>query len=223
MGLFTEFRRWIGIKVIAAGLILGLVLAAGALWLGLRDQGDYEARRAETIRAISDERARVQASLGDVHQRMSKLTADLAAEQARIRQTDGVITQLKSLESTWDKLTGDAQQKANTERREKLEKERLASVDREARWQTDYRRTGWERDGLEIELSKLDARLRTVESNQSKALHYLGQAWNHRVGGMRQKGWMILVLGLSFLVQRWTAGREVRPSKRAEPDLPSRG
>lgn len=223
MGVFNEFIRWIGLKVVATGLILGLVLAAGALWLGLRDQGDYDARRAELLRSVNGERAKVQAALGDVHQRMAKLTADIATEQARIRQSEGVIAQLKALDNTWDKLTGEAQQKANTERRENLEKLRADAADRVATWQTDYRKTGWERDGLEIELSKLDARLKTVESNLAKVLHYLGQAWNHRVGGLKVKGWMILVLGLSFLVQRWSTEGDARPSKRTEPDLPSRG
>ncbi len=222
MGFFTEFRRWIGLKVVATGLILGLVLSAGALWLGLLYQGDYDARQAETIRSINSERAKVQAALIDVHQRMAKLTADIATEEARIEQSDGIITQLKSLDSSWDRLTGDAQQKANSERREKLERQRVESADRVRTWQADYRRTGWERDGLEIELSKLDARLRTAELNQSKARYYLGQAWNHRLGGMKLKGWMILVMGLSFLVQRCSSGREARRSKRVEPDLPSR-
>src|ERR1035437_3018949 len=128
MGVLLKLFRWLFQKAATAGLILGLGLAACGLWLFLRDNVDFDEWRHDLLRSINGERAKVQSALGDVHQRMDRLTAEVATEQERIRQTDSIITQLKGLDSTWDKLTGDAQQRANSERREELGKLRRESA-----------------------------------------------------------------------------------------------
>ncbi len=198
MGVLLKFLRWIGVKAATAGLILGLALAACGLWMYLRDNVDFDEWRHDLLRSINGERAKVQSALGDVHGRMAKITADIAAEQERVKQTDGVIAQLKGLDSTWDKLTGDAQQKANSERREKLEKQSADTTAHIVALQQDYTRTGWERDGLEIALGKLDGQLKAAEAKQSKVMHYLEKAWNYRLGRLTVKWWVILLLGLYF-------------------------
>jgi len=199
MAVPTEFITRIIVRLVAAGLVLGLPVVMLAVWLGVRDSGDFAGGRRDRLHALSAERAKVQASLGEVHGRMAKITTDLATEQERIRQTAGIIAQLKGLDSSWDKLTGGAQQQANTERREKLEKQQAESIARVAALQTEYTRTGWERDGLEIELAKAEAQLKSLEANQSKAGHYLLRAWNHPVGWLKVKAWVLLVLGLYVL------------------------
>ena len=198
MGVLLKLFRWLFSKAATAGLILGLGLAACGLWLFLRDNVDFDEWRHDLLRSINGERAKVQSALGDVHQRMDRLTAEVATEQERIRQTDSVITQLKGLDSTWDKLTGDAQQRANSERREKLEKLRAESAAKVTALQSEFTRTTWERDGLEIALGKLAVQLRTAEAKQSKVMHYLSLAWNYQLGRMKVKWWVIIVLGLYF-------------------------
>ena len=198
MGVLLKLFRWLFSKAATAGLILGLGLAACGLWLFLRDNVDFDEWRHDLLRSINGERAKVQSALGDVHQRMDRLTAEVATEQERIRQTDSVITQLKGLDSTWDKLTGDAQQRANSERREKLEKLRAESAAKVTALQSEFTRTTWERDGLEIASGKLAVQLRAAEAKQSKVMHYLSLAWNYQLGRMKVKWWVIIVLGLYF-------------------------
>src|ERR1035437_749545 len=198
MGVLLKLFRWLFQKAATAGLILGLGLAACGLWLFLRDNVDFDEGRHDLLRSINGERAKVQSALGDVHQRMDGLTAEGATEQQRIGQTDSIITQLKGLDSTWDKLTGDAQQRANSERREKLEKLRAESAAKVTALQSEFTRTTWERDGLEIALGKLAVQLRAAEAKQSKVMHYLSLAWNYQLGRMKVKWWVIIMLGLYF-------------------------
>jgi len=200
----------IGRKTAALGLVLGLAVAVGGLWLAVRDKGDFEESRQERVRTIVAERAKVRSALGGVHERMAKLTTDIAAEQERIRLTGGIIRQLKELDSTWDKLTGDAQQKANTERREKLETQLAEARAKVPEQQAEYIRTGWERDGLEIELSKLEGQMK-AEEGKSKVGHFLALAWNSRVGGMSVKGWVIGLVALYVGVR--VAGEARREGK----------
>src|SRR5882762_1812331 len=116
MGTLLNFARWLTGKTAAAGLILMLGLAAGALWLFLRDNIDFDEWRSDLLRSLTGERTHVQSALGDVQKRMAQLAAETAAEQAKAKAADGVIAQLKGLESTWDRLVGNSeQQKANTE------------------------------------------------------------------------------------------------------------
>ena len=200
MGVAVKILRRFAIKVALVGIVLGLALGSLGLWLGLREKVDFAQWRSDRINSIKDGQTKLLSALVKAHERMGKITADLATEQGRIRQAAGVITQLKGLDSTWDRLTGDAQQKANRERREKLEKEQAESKAHLAALQEDYTRIGWERDGLEIELAQLGGQLKTVEASQSKVMHYLGLAWNQPMGGMKFRAWVLLVLGLYFFV-----------------------
>ena len=198
MGALLKLSRWLLEKSATAGLILGLALAASGLWLYLQDNVDFDEWRHDVIRALTGERAKVQSALEDVRQRLHQANDAIAAEQEKIRQTDRVIGQLKDLDSTWDQLTGDAQQKANRERRQKLEQSKADSQARVASLQQDVTRIGWERDGLEIALGKVDSQLKAIEAKRSKVMHYLERVWNHRVGRFTVKGWVLLTLGLYF-------------------------
>ncbi|MBS0664011.1 MAG: hypothetical protein JSR48_12165, partial [Verrucomicrobia bacterium] len=199
MGALLKIGRWFLEKTATAGLILGLALAASGLWLYLQDNVDFDEWRHDVIRTLTGERAKVQSALDDVRQRLHRTNDAIAAEQEKIRQTDRVIAQLKELDSTWDRLTGDAQQKANQERRQKLEQARIDSQSRVAALQQEVTRIGWERDGLEIALGKVDAQLKAIEAKRSKVMHYLERVWHHRVGRFTVKWWVILALGTYFL------------------------
>ncbi len=198
MGALLKLTRWLCQKAATAGLILGLAVVACGLWLFLKDNVDFDEWRQDALRTLTGERAKIQSALGDVHSRLERITRDVATEQDRIRQTDLVIAQLKGLDSTWDRLTGDAQQKANSERRAKLETMRDEAAAKVAALQTEYTRTTWERDGLEIALGKLDVQLKAVEAKRSKVLHYLDLAWNYQVGRLKVKWWVTIILGLYF-------------------------
>ncbi|MDB6169231.1 MAG: hypothetical protein JWM88_2095 [Verrucomicrobia bacterium] len=235
MGVMIKIIRWLAEKAAAAGLILGLGLAASGVWLFLRDNVDFDEWRHDVMRTLTGERAKVQSALADVQRRLGQTSAGIAAEQDRIRQSDKIIAQLTQLDSTWDRLTGDAQQKANRERRTKLEQTRAETAAHVAALQTDFQRTTWERDGLEIALGKLDTQLRTIESKRSKVYHYLERVWNYRLGRFTVKVWVYLTLGLYFfgptigklalyfaLAPLIVRGRPVRLAE-SQPEMPGVG
>ena len=53
MGALIKIVRWFLEKTATAGLILGLSLAAGGLWLYLRDNVDFDEWRHDVIRTAS--------------------------------------------------------------------------------------------------------------------------------------------------------------------------
>jgi hypothetical protein len=199
MAVLLKIVRWFASKAATAGLILGLALAACGTWLFLKDNVDFDEWRQDVMRTLTGERAKVVSALADVRHRMEKTSAEIASEQEKIKQTDNVIAQLAALDSTWDRLTGDAQQKANRERRAKLEESKTETAAHVAALQTEYQRTAWERDGLEIALGKLNTQLKTIEAKRSKVAHYLERVWNYRFGRFTVKQWVILTLALYFL------------------------
>ncbi len=199
-----RFLRWIFGKFATASLIVTLALAAGGLWLFLKDNVDFDLWRQELVRTLNGERAKTQAALGDVQQRLLKISVELASEQERARQTDKVIAQLHDLESTWERLVGNReQQKANAEQLDRMTAVRAASEKKLQALQQEFTHTTWERDGLEIAIGKVETRLKAAEENQSKVLHYLERLWNYPVGrGLLRlpvKIWIYLFVGGYFL------------------------
>jgi hypothetical protein len=195
-----RFIRWVFEKFAAAALIVGLGLVACGLWLFLKDNVDFDQWRHDLLRTVNGERAKVQAAMADVHQRMDRIAAEISAEQDRGKQADRVLTQLRDLESTWDRFIGNPeQQKANAEQVAKITALRTEITAKTQALQQEFKRTTWERDGLEIALGKLDARLHSIEAQQSRVWHYLERAWNYKLGWLQMKWWVYLTLGLYFL------------------------
>lgn len=204
MGILIKFLRWLFEKFAAAIAIVVLGLAACGLWLFLKDNVDFDTWRTELMRTINGERAKVQAALADVHRRMDRIATEISAEQARAAQADKVIAQLKDLDSTWDRVVGDrAQQKANNERLASVSALRQQVTVKIGQLQNDFQHATWERDGLEIALGKLDARLQQAREQQSRVLHYLDQVWNHPVGRaplVLPLKWLVLVFLVVYFV-----------------------
>ncbi len=205
-----QFIRWVCEKFAVGVLIVGLGFAACGLWLFVEDSVDFEQWRLDAVRAISGERSKVKSALEDVHKRMDRISVEITAEQERGKQVDKIIANLRDLESTWDKLTGNTeQQKANAERIVNLATLRIGVTAKVTALQQDFTRTTWERDGLEIALGKIDLKLTAVQEQQSKVLHYAERTWNQEVGRgpirMAIKWWVVVALGLYFVGP--TAGR----------------
>lgn len=178
-----KFLRWIFEKFAAATLIVTLALAACGLWLFLKDNVDFDQWRQDVVRTINGERANTKSALDDVHKRMDRLSAEITAEQEKGKQADKIIEQLRDLESTWDRLVGNpAQQKGNAEQLDRMKALRAAATARVQTLQQEFTRTTWERDGLEVALGKLDARLKEAEEKRSRVFHYVDEAWNYRIG-----------------------------------------
>jgi hypothetical protein len=176
-------RWWLG-KLIPGVLLAGVGLAGGAFWLSWQDPVDFQAWRTEQLKTIGAERGQVLRGLDNVHSRQKQIQVEIPAEAERIRQADKIITELNQLASTWDRYVGNPeQQKANAEQLTHMTKLRDDAAVRLVGLQQESKRTGWERDGLEISRTSLDARFQVVDGDRSTALHYLGLAWRRlRVG-----------------------------------------
>jgi len=125
---------------------------------------------------------------------MAQTTAEIGVQEARARQADKVMTQLRELENMWDRFVGNpAQQKANAEQKQHMEEIRTAAQAKVVELQRALTRLTWERDGLEIALGKLDRQIAFAEANKSKIVHYLMQAW------LRVKWWVYGALAFYFL------------------------
>lgn len=208
----VRFLRWVFEKFAAAALIVALALAACGLWLFLKDNVDFDQWRQELVRSLTGERTKTQAALADVHQRLDRFSAEITAQQDRVKQVERVIAQLKELESTWDRLVGNPeQQKANAAQLARMTELRASLTATIQSLQQEFTRTTWERDGLEIALGKLDARLQAVEAKRSRVMHYLEQTWDYPLGRgairLPVKWWVGLFLGFYFFGP--TAGKLV--------------
>jgi hypothetical protein len=204
MGYLIKLLRWIFEKFAAAALIVTLALAAGGLWLFLKDNIGFDQWRQDFVRALTGQRAEIRSALDDVVLRIDRLGGQIAAEQDRLKLADGAIAKLKELESTWDRFIGNpAQQKANAEQIEKLNGQRETIAAKIEELKQTRTRAGWERDGLEIALGKLDVQVAEVEAKRSKVLHYFEQLWEYPLGRgvvtMAVKWWVVVFLGLYFI------------------------
>ena len=134
MRTFIAIIRWTLQKFAGGVLIVGLALAAGGVWLYLKDNVDIAVWQEDLVRTISGEQAKIRAAMADVNQRLGRLAAEIAAAEERTKTADKVIARLKELESTWDRLVGNrAQQKANAEQLEKMTRLRTASAEKKQR------------------------------------------------------------------------------------------
>jgi hypothetical protein len=193
MRSLLTLMRWLAGKAAMAVVILAFGLAAGALWLFVRDHVKLDLRHNEVVMTITGQRAKLKEALADVTQRLEKNSAEITAGEDRVRRTDQVIAQIKSLDSPWDRLFRESEQeKTNAQRIAHLKEMRAETVARVERLKSARQRTTWEKDGLEIALGRLDARMKAVEAGQSKTVSYLLQIWT------RSKFWIVLTLAVYF-------------------------
>lgn len=198
-----QFIRWVFEKFAVGVLIVALGFAAFGLWLFLKDNVDFDQWRQEVVRSINGERTKVKAALEDVHKRMDRISVEITAEHEKGKQMDKIIATLRDLESTWDKLTGNAeQQKANDERIQNLATARMKTTAKIGVLQQDFTRATWERDGLEIALGKVEAKLTAAQEQQSEVMRIAERTWNYEVGRapirLPVKTWVVVALVLYF-------------------------
>jgi hypothetical protein len=233
LGVVSKFLRWVLAKFATAAAIVVFAVIVCALWVYLKDSVDFDQWRQDTIRAITGERAKVQTALGDTNQKLASLSAQITAEQQRLREADKIIAGLKELDSTWDRFMGNReQQKVNDARLVTMTETRRTIAAKIDTLTQEFTHTTWTRDGLEIALGKQDAKLQKVQAERSKILHYLEATWNYEIGRgylrLPIKWWLAVVVGLYFfgptvgklalyfVVAPWVAkGRPVRLDRTA--------
>jgi hypothetical protein len=180
-------------KLAVSLLIVGLVLAAGGLWVFWRDRTIFSAAKPQFIAGLKSERQHTSADLDDVNKRLAAMQAELARQQAREQTEDKAIAGLRKLQSWWDGWFGDREkQRTYADQLARDEQLKHDTEAREVELVQELRRTRWEKDGLEIELGQLDRRIHAAETNQSRVMSYLGLAWD------RAKWCAVVALGLYF-------------------------
>ncbi|MEO6875101.1 MAG: hypothetical protein ABI222_09790 [Opitutaceae bacterium] len=197
--LFEIIRRIVR-RLPAAVVIFGLALVGCAVCLSISDGVDFAGWRQARLGALKTEGARLHEAMAEVSSRVVFMTASIATEQQRILRFDNVLGKLKALDSNWDQLMGNPQQRANRENRARLEEERGRLSARVAALRQEVTRAGWERDGLEIDLAKTEAAFHATEADSSKIRHYLARAWNLPMGWLKFKWWLAIFLVLYLLV-----------------------
>jgi DNA repair exonuclease SbcCD ATPase subunit len=180
-------------KLAVSLLIVVLVLAAGGLWIFWRDRVIFSAAKPQFLAGLKNDRQQTAAALDDVSQRRAEMQSELAQQQAREHMTDRAIAGLRQLHSWWDSWFGDREkQRAYADQLARDEQLKHDTEAREVGLVQELRRTRWEKDGLEIELSQLDRRIHAAETNQSRFVTYLVLTWD------KVKGYAVAALGLYF-------------------------
>jgi hypothetical protein len=181
-------------KLAVSLLIVGLVLAAGGLWVFWRERMIFSAAQPQFIAGLKSDRQHTAAALAGVNQHLAAVQAELAQQQAREQREDKAIAGLGKLRSWWDAWFGDReQQRAYADQLARDEQLKHDTGAREVQLVQEFRRSKWEKDGLEIELSQLDRRIHAAETNQSRIVRCLLLAWD------KAKWYAVAALGLYFL------------------------
>jgi hypothetical protein len=188
-------------------VICGLAVVANAVRLSFLSKTSYADTRAARILELTAKRNQLDTDLAAVRARLAGFPARIVVEEAKVQQADKVITQLKALESTWDRLVGNpAQQKANTEQIARMQQLRTESTNRITDLRDDTKRTKWEQDGLDIDRAKVAAQLAATESRSWALTHYLGLGWD---GARRWVVTALLLNGAGILLFVWWHRRTI--------------
>jgi hypothetical protein len=178
-----QFIRWVFRRFAGGVVIVALAVAVFGLWLYLKDPVSIDDWQHEIVRSIDKERAAYKSSIDLAQRKMDRISAEMTAEQEKGKQADKIIANLRELQSTWDKYTGNAaQQKANDQRIESLTTTRLAATAKIAGLQQEFNRATWERDALEASLGKLEEKRVAAQEEESTFMRYAERTWNYEVG-----------------------------------------
>jgi|GEM_PF-1671626 septal ring factor EnvC (AmiA/AmiB activator) len=194
----SKLASWLIRKVGVAVLFVVLGLWTYAFRLAARDPVDFDLHRLELLRRLTGEQKHLQAALGDVKLRFAGLETGLAAQEERLRTADRAMAALRADDAwwrtVWDKLFGDADRvRTKEERLARLEQMKAETTARVAELRSTIIRATWERDGVEIDLGRVNRNLAAVEQDRSKTLHYLSLAWQ------RSRWYVIAALAAWFL------------------------
>lgn len=235
-----KFIRWVFRRFAGGVVIIALAVVAFGLWLYLKDPVSIDDWQHEIVRSINVERAKLKGAIDVVSRKMDRISAEMTAEQEKGKQADKIIANLRELQSTWDKYTGNAeQQKANDQRIESLTATRLAATAKIAALQQTFNQATWERDAREAELGKLEEKRVAAQEEESTFMRYAERTWNYEFGiepvtvQLQQLVVVALVLyflapmffraGMYFSVAPWVARRKPIRITQELSTLPSIG
>lgn len=189
----SKLAAWLGQKLLVAGLIVAVGVAAYGGWLFLQEQGHAELRRERALQELSVRQDQLFALKTAIEKRVAEFTAEISAQQQRAQKARAVIAALRTLESWWDRLfSNPEQQKANADQIKRMEELDSEALRRVNELRQLVAKTKGEMERLEIDLAGVQRELGAVERSKSTVLIYLRAAWE------QTKWYVALALGAYF-------------------------
>lgn len=198
MGYLARILSWL-IRRLTFGVVLVAVgvLALGA-WIYLRDDIDFEQRRADLARALGGQQGQMRAALADAEARAAALPAEIAGQEQRAREAARIAEELRALQGGLNRVAMPADQlRQNEERLARLRNTEAEARQRVAELQQTLARTQWEREGLVNALGRIETQLAAVEAQKSRVLDFVREAWE-------RFGWQVVAVAVV-----WFAGPSV--------------
>jgi DNA repair exonuclease SbcCD ATPase subunit len=213
-----RFSSWWAYGIGGAVFLAAAWVSGDAVWLAAHDPVDFAAHRREMLEKLTAERDQAQAALAAVQARLSHLQAERSAQEERRRTADQAIASLRAGDhwwsNAWDKLFGDSiQVRTREERLARLEQTKAEAIARIAELRDTVTRATWERDGVEIDLERVNRRLAAVERDRSKTRHYLSLAWR------RSRWYVVAALAAWILAPTVWKLRRRRPEPTGAPPI----
>lgn len=205
----VQFLWWLVKKFGAFALIAGLMLTVCAASLFLRDDVDLDARRAAHVRELTTKRVELARASGGVDQRAIDMRKEMVVHQNRARLAKQELDALRENHHLWQKWFGDrAKYQAEEDEIARLVKAGGESGRRAEELKRKLAQTKWERDGVEIELERLNGEIARAEAAPGPLLHYYRLAWGQG---------RYFVLGGGVLYVLGVLAADLRRKLRKEP------
>lgn len=181
-------------KLIMALVVAALALLTHALWMYVRERGDYEEHRSGRVALVDSQVAEAGARLAEASAKTDAAKKELAAQKQRDAQLEKLLVNLHSMDpGALDRLTGDREAQAlhagNVERAEKMKTDtttRIVELQREV-------------VGGEDRVVVLSAAHKVLVDEQTSlrnenhaAFHYLRLSWN-------EGRWLVYLVFFGYL------------------------
>ncbi|HUR58834.1 MAG TPA: hypothetical protein VM029_14065, partial [Opitutaceae bacterium] len=196
MPTLAKLARWLFQKLAGAALIIVLGLAAYGVWMYLRENVDMDRQRAETLRQLQIKRGELVKLQADVEKRLEGIRTGIVEQQERVQRAQKILDALRELESWWDRwwpwVGAASQQKANQEQMQRMSELAKESAKRLGELRRTVTQVGFEKQGVELELTRVDGEISAVERARSEAVFYWRRAWE------KGKWYVIFAVGSYF-------------------------
>ena len=179
MGTSKSLLAWPLRKLIFAALLTALGLIGATLWDFLHDR-TFESSHRITVQKLELEGVKLKAVLADADRRMAVTRTEIAARKLRADQSARVAHELEELSSGLNRITTSSEQlKENDDRLLRMKQMEADSRKRADELEQSLIRIQWEKDGMEIEFERNQAKLTTVVAEDSSWLNYVRRAWDN--------------------------------------------
>jgi len=179
----TQFCRWLLWRVVVGCALAALVLAAWMWRLQTRDaaasaSGDFQAKRAELLAGLAEQRSQAVAGAEDARKRADDLQAEARAQEQDASDAARAVEAHKALESSWQRWFGDReQQELNDKLLAEAEKKQAGANAKAVALKGELTSAAVGQERANIEVARVDARIQALEKTSSKWVYYVNVVW----------------------------------------------